>query len=103
VEAWRGANRTTAPGAKWSQKALVIGQAAVSLVLISAAVMLAQSLRNLKHQNFGFEVEGRYMASIDVHQAGYTPEQLDLLYRRIFDRLQQIPGMKAVAGATILR
>jgi predicted permease len=100
VEALRGANRATAPGAKWSQKALVIAQAAISLVLISAAVMLAQSLRNLKHQNFGFEVEGRYMASIDVHQAGYTPEQLDLLYRRIFDRLQQIPGMKDVAGAT---
>jgi predicted permease len=78
----------------------VIGQAAVSLVLISAAAMLTQSLRNLEHQNFGFEVEGRYMASIDVHQAGYTPEQLDLLYRRIFDCLQQIPGVKDVAGAT---
>ena len=60
----------------------MIVQAAVSLVLISAAVMLTQSLRNLKHQNFGFEVEGRYMASIDAHQAGYTPAQLDLLYRR---------------------
>jgi predicted permease len=100
VEALRGASRTTAHGARWSQKALVIGQAAVSLVLISAAVMLAQSLRNLKHQNFGFEVEGRYMISADAFQAGYKPEQLDLLYRRIFDRMQQIPGVKGVAGAT---
>jgi predicted permease len=100
VEALRGANRTTGTGARWPQKALVIAQAAVSLVLISAAVMLTQSLRNLKHQNFGFEVEGRYMASIDAHQAGYEPEQLELLYRRIFDRLQRIPGVKGVAGAT---
>ena len=100
VEALRGANRTTGGGARWPQKVLVIAQAAVSLVLISAAVMLTQSLRNLKLQNFGFEVEGRYMASIDAHQAGYEPEQLDLLYRRIFDRLQQIPGMKGVTGAT---
>jgi predicted permease len=100
VEALRGANRTTGNGARWPQKVLVIGQAAVSLVLISAAAMLTQSLRNLKHQNFGFEVEGRYMASIDAHQAGYTPAQLDLLYRRVFDRLQQIPGVKDVAGAT---
>jgi predicted permease len=100
VEALRGANRSTVHGARWSQRALVIAQAAISLVLISAAVMLAQSLRNLKHQNFGFEVEGRYMASLDVSQAGYKPEQLDLLYRRIFDRLQQIPGVKGVAGAT---
>jgi predicted permease len=100
VEALRGANRSTSQGTKWSQKVLVIGQAAVSLVLISAAVMLAQSLRNLKNQNFGFETEGRYMASLDVFQAGYKPEQLDLLYRRMFERLQQIPGVQGVAGAT---
>ncbi len=100
VEALRGANRSTTHGARWSQKALVIAQVAVSLVLISAAVMLAQSLRNLKNQNFGFQVEGRYMASLDVHQAGYKPEQLDLLYRRMFDRLAEIPGVKGVAGAT---
>jgi len=100
VEALRGANRTTAHGARWSQKVLVIGQAAVSLVLISAAVMLAQSLRNLEHQNFGFETDGRYMASIDARQAGYQPEQLDLLYRRMFEQLQRIPGVQEVAGAT---
>ena len=100
VEALRGANRSTASGTRWSQKLLVIGQAAVSLVLISVAVMLAQSLRNLQHQNFGFETDGRYMASIDAFQAGYKPEQLDLLYRRMFERLQQIPGLKGVAGAT---
>ncbi|HEY3704828.1 MAG TPA: ABC transporter permease [Terracidiphilus sp.] len=100
VEALRGANRSTARGTRWSQKALVAGQAAVSLVLISAAVMLAQSLRNLEHQDFGFETDGRYMMSIDAFQAGYKPEQLDLLYRRMFERLQQIPGMKGAAGAT---
>ncbi|HEY2858327.1 MAG TPA: ABC transporter permease [Terracidiphilus sp.] len=100
VEALRGANRSTAHGSRWSQKALVIAQASISLVLISAAVMLAQSLRNLEHQNFGFAVEGRYMASIDAHQAGYQPEQLDLLYRRMFERIRQIPGVKGVTGAT---
>ena len=100
IEALRGANRSTGQGAKLPQKALVVGQAAVSLVLISAAVMLTQSLRNLEHQNFGFETEGRYMAWIDPHQAGYQPEQLELLYRRIFDRLQRIPGVESVAGMT---
>ena len=100
IEALRGANRAIGGGAKWPQKALVIGQAALSLVLLSAAAMLAQSLRNLEHQNFGFATEGRYMASIDPHQAGYQPEQLDLLYRRIFERLNRIPGVKGIAGMT---
>ena len=39
----------------WAQKSLVIAQAAMSLVLLSAAALLTQSLRNLEHQNFGFE------------------------------------------------
>lgn len=100
IEALRGANRSTGHGARWPQKSLVVAQATISLVLISAAVMLAVSLRNLEHQNFGFETDGRYMVSIDPHQAGYQPEQLDLLYRRIFDRLQRIPGVQGIAGMT---
>ena len=100
VEALRGANRSTAQGAKWPQKALVITQAAVSLVLLSTATMLALSLRNLEHQKFGFEVKNHYLASIDPSLAGYQPEQLDLLYKRLLDRLQRIPAVKGVAGAT---
>ena len=100
VEALRGANRSTARGAKWPQKALVIAQAAVSLVLLSAATMLGLSLRNLEHQKFGFEVKDHYLATIDPSLAGYQPEQLDLLYRRLLDRLGRIPAVKGVAGAT---
>jgi hypothetical protein len=100
VEALRGANRSTAHGAKWPQKTLVIAQAALSLVLLSAAAMLGQSLRNLEHQKFGFEVKDHYLATLDPYQAGYQPEQLDLLYRRLIDRLQAIPAVKGVAGAT---
>src|SRR6201999_3503669 len=55
VEALRGANRSVGGKHSWAQKTLVIGQAAMSLVLLSAAALLGQSLRNLKNQDFGFE------------------------------------------------
>jgi len=100
VDALRGANRTTGAGARWPQKVLVIAQAAISLVLLSAAAMLVESLRNLEHQDFGFETRDHYLASIDPRSAGFKPEQLDQLYRRILDRLQRIPGAKAVTAAT---
>src|SRR5207302_2171730 len=66
IEAIRGLSRAEGvnrgvPGSGWAQKMLVIVQAAVSLVLLSAAAMLGQSLRNLEHQNFGFESGGRYL------------------------------------------
>jgi predicted permease len=97
VEALRGANRSVGGGRSWAQKSLVIAQAAMSLVLLSAAALLAQSLRNLEHQSFGFQTEGRYVASINPTLSTYKPEQMEQLYRRIDDSIRQIPGVRMVS------
>jgi len=99
VEAMRGANRSVGGGGSFAQKSLVVVQAAMSLVLLSAAALLGQSLRNLQHQNFGFETEGRYIASINPTLGNYKPEQMESLYKRIDERLLQIPGVRMVAPA----
>jgi putative ABC transport system permease protein len=99
VEALRGANRSVGGRNSWAQRALVIGQAAMSLVLLSAAALLGQSLRNLEHQNFGFETQDRYLAEINPLLANYKPEQLTPLFRQIDERLRQIPGVKGVSSA----
>ncbi len=99
VEAMRGANRSVGGRRSWAQKSLVIGQAAMSLVLLSAAALLGQSLRNLEHQNFGFETEGRYIAWINPTLSNYKPEQMEPMFRQIDDRLRQIPGVRMVAPA----
>ena len=61
--------------------------------------MLAQSLRNLEHQDFGFETQGRYIAWINPTLATYKPEQMEQLFRDIDDSLNRIPGMRMVAPA----
>ena len=99
VEALRGANRSVGGGRSWAQKSLVIAQAAMSLVLLSAAALLGQSLRNLEHQNFGFETQGRYIAWINPMLGNYKPEQMEPMFRQIDDRLLQIPGVRMVAPA----
>ena len=97
VEALRGANRSVGGGRSWAQKSLVITQAAMSLVLLSAAALLGQSLRNLEHQDFGFETRGRYIAWINPILSNYKPEQMEPMFREIDDRLRQIPGVRMVA------
>lgn len=99
VEALRGANRSVGGGRSWAQRSLVIAQAAMSLVLLSAAALLAQSLRNLEHQDFGFETDGRYVAWINPTLSNYKPEQMGQLFRRIDDGLLRIPGVRMVAPA----
>jgi len=99
IEALRGANRSVGGNRHWAQKTLVIVQTAVSLVLLSAAAMLGQTLRNLEHQNFGFDISGRYLVSIDPKISNYKQQQLVSLFREIQDHLHAIPGVRMVSPA----
>src|SRR5580658_8981913 len=99
AEALRGAGRSIGAGRTWAQKVLVIAQIAVSIVLLSAAALLGRSLRNLEHQNFGFETRGRYIAWINPMLGSYKPEQMEPMFRQIDDSLLQIPGTRMVAPA----
>src|ERR1700722_4297689 len=98
-DALRGAKRSLGAGRSWVQKSLVIGQVAVSLILLSAAALLGRSLRNLEHQNFGFETEGRYIAWINPLLGNYKPEQMEPMFRQIDDGLARIPGVRMAAPA----
>jgi putative ABC transport system permease protein len=97
AEALRGANRSTAQGSSWTQKSLVVLQAALSLVLLCAAGLLMQSLRNTHNQHFGFETANRYLLHVDPQMAGYKPDQLEALYRQVRGNLAAIPGVKRVS------
>ncbi|MBZ5649260.1 MAG: ABC transporter permease [Acidobacteriia bacterium] len=97
ADALRGAHRSTAHGAGWTQKTLVVAQAALSLVLLCAAGLLTRSLGNMQGQNFGFEVANRYILHLDPSMAGYKQERLPALYRQLRDNLAAIPGVNRVS------
>jgi predicted permease len=99
IEALRGAHRSTSSSGAWTQKSLVIAQAALSLVLLCAAGLLTQSLRNMQRQDFGFETENRYMFHLDPQMAGYAPEELFAFYRQVEENLLAIPGASRVSFA----
>ncbi|PWU06445.1 MAG: permease, partial [Terriglobia bacterium] len=100
AEALRGgAGRSVGAGRSWLQKSLVVAQIAVSLVLLSAAALLGQSLRNLERQNFGFETQGRYIAWINPALGNYKPELMEPMFREIDDNLLSTPGVRMVAPA----
>jgi len=99
VEALRGANRATRRSGALPRRALVILQAALSLVLLSGAGMFTKSLHHLENQDFGFQQDRRTIVNIDPQQAGYRANQLDLLYRRLHDSIAAVPGVCSVAFA----
>jgi predicted permease len=97
ADALRGINRSTGQGVGWTQKSLVVAQAALSLVLLCGAGLLTQSLRNLQHQEFGFDTDNRYIVHIGPQMAGYKPAQLNAFYRQLKDTLAAIPGVSRVS------
>ena len=100
MEALRGASRSTARTGSLPRKTLVVFQAALSLVLLSAAGLLTAALHSLENQDFGFEQDRRIVVNFDPRLAGYGPEQLTPLYRRIYDSLSDVPVVSAVALCT---
>ncbi|HXA07679.1 MAG TPA: ABC transporter permease, partial [Bryobacteraceae bacterium] len=96
----RGASRSTARTGSLPRKTLVVFQAALSLVLLSAAGLLTAALHSLENQDFGFEQDRRIVVNFDPRLAGYGPEQLTPLYRRIYDSLSDVPVVSAVALCT---
>ena len=96
IDALRGANRSTRHSGLWTQKVLVVAQAAISLALLCAAGLLIRSLTNLQHQHFGFETQNRYILHIDPQMAGYQAPQADAFFRQLHNTLVAIPGVRDV-------
>ena len=97
IEALRGSSRSTPRAGSFSRKSLVVLQTALSLVLLTAAGLLTSAFGRLENQDFGFEQDGRLVAVINPRLAGYQPEQLTLLYRRIIDSIENIPGVASAS------
>jgi macrolide transport system ATP-binding/permease protein len=100
AEALRSNARTTAHGASLLQRALVILQAALSLVLLVAAGLFAQSLNKAENVDMKLQATNRYIAHINPQAAGYKNTEVEPLYQTIVDRFHAIPGVLKVGLAT---
>src|SRR5213079_2381038 len=80
-----------------------IAQVVFSIVLLIAAGLVTQNLRNLEDQNFGFVTEGRLIVNIDPSLSGYTPDKLYGLYQRLRRSCRKYPEFWVPAYQVIVR
>ncbi len=100
AEALRSNARTTAHGASWLQRSLVVLQAALSLVLLVAAGLFAQSLGKAQNVDMKLDAANRYIAHINPQAAGYKTTEVEPLYQTIVDRFHALPGVVKIGLAT---
>ena len=81
---------------------LMIGQIALSLVLLSASGLFLRALERGNHIDPGFDASHVATAEIDVGRAGYDSLRAREFYRTLKTRLSTLPGVADVAyGRTL--
>jgi predicted permease len=76
-------------------KSLVVAQVGLSVVLLSAAGLFVGHLSNLRDVELGLRRESTLLVTLEPAGAGYSRQQLTVLYRELLDRLDTIPGVRA--------
>ena len=75
----------------------VIGQVAISIVLLVGAGLFAQTLRNLNYVDAGFNRKNLLLFRVNPEANGYTDKTTGPLYDRMLQRLGSVPGVQDAA------
>jgi len=78
------------------QRALIVFQVSLSLVLLVAAGLFVRTLQNLRAFDVGFEPDRVVRFSLDPGP-GLTPPQRLALHKQVLARLETMPGVGSVA------
>jgi macrolide transport system ATP-binding/permease protein len=91
-----GTRITTTSGASLLQRGLIVLQSALALVLLVGAGMFIQSLNKLRNIDLKLNSTNRYIVHFNPQAAGYSPAEVEALYRTIEGRFHAIPGVNMV-------
>ena len=95
--------RTTRPRSRHSflpismTQLLVIGQVAISLLLLITAGLFVRTLSNLQSVNLGFNRENLLLFRINAHQSGHKDADVSEFYEHLRERLALLPGVRSAS------
>jgi predicted permease len=101
--ALKAGGRSLTSGVGFSfQRVLVVGQVAVSLVLIVGALLFVRSFRNVAGVDPGMSVDQLHVAIAGFDRPNVTPEQIQQIRMGLLEHVQAIPGVRAAATTTLI-
>ena len=99
VAAMRASGRglTDGRGRFTLRRTLVVGQLAVSLVLLVGALLFVRTFRNLASVDLGLSTEHVVAVTFDFRRLNLSPEAQTTLEQSLVERLRALPGVEAPA------
>ncbi len=74
--------------------ALVVGQIAISLLMLVAAGLFVRTLSNLQSIELGFNRENVLLFQLDARKAGYGDQDIDAFYGDLLKTFSAMPGVR---------
>jgi predicted permease len=81
----------------WGRNSIVVGQVALSLVLLIVSAVLLQGFRDELLQGPGFRIDRLFLTSFDTTPLHYSEEQTRRFYKDLLDKTRQAPGVRSAA------
>ena len=75
---------------------LLVVQIAICSVLVTSSMVAVRGLARSLRADFGFDVQNNLLAETDLIMAGYSPDRVPAMQKRMIDALQAMPGVESV-------
>ena len=98
--ALKQSRRTTSVVSRAS-KVLLVGQVALSSLLMLGAGLFIHTLYNLQRVDLGFNHNNLLLFTLRPAQSEYKEERLLRFYQQVFDRLDQLPGVRSATFGAV--
>ena len=96
-----GGRGTTADRRRFGfQQALIAAQVAISLVLVTGALLFVNSFRNLATLDTGFRQEGLVASYIDFGRLSVAKEMIPAFQDDLLAKVREIPGIQSASTTT---
>jgi putative ABC transport system permease protein len=98
-----GGRSSTTSGGRWVRSGLLVAEVAMSIVLLTGAVLLLRSFDKLTNVDPGFRPESVLVYQVSLPAATYaTPEKHLAFYQTMLEKLEAQPGVKSAAAVQTL-
>ncbi|HEY7387673.1 MAG TPA: ABC transporter permease [Bryobacteraceae bacterium] len=84
----------------WGRNLIVVGQVALSLLLLIISAVLLQGFRDELVEGPGFRTDRLYLTSLDTGPVHYSGDQTRRFYRDLLEKTRQASGVRSAALAT---
>jgi predicted permease len=81
------------------RNALIVGQVAVSLLLLVTAGLFVRSLSRARNIDPGFDTKHLAIMTFNLSQVGYDTARSRVFYDNLLERARSLPGVRSVAMA----